>query len=72
MLIVSVKDDGPGLPRSQHRKAVRGALLDQQVLGSGLGLSIVRDIAEMYDGGFDLAESDLGGFAARMSLPAAV
>ncbi|MCY4190689.1 MAG: ATP-binding protein [Rhodospirillaceae bacterium] len=70
ILTVTVEDDGPGLPQSQRRKVVkRGARLGQQTPGSGLGLSIVRDIAEMYDGDFDLAESGIGGFAARMSLP---
>jgi len=72
MLIVTVEDDGAGLSQSQRRTAVkRGARLDEQTPGSGLGLSIVRDVAEMYDGAFDLDESDLGGLAARMTLPAA-
>lgn len=72
LLSVSVEDDGPGLSQSQRRKAVRrGERLDEQTPGSGLGLSIVRDVAEMYDGAFDLEESALGGLAARMTLPAA-
>ncbi len=50
----------------------QSAWLGWQTLGSRQGLSIVRDIAEMHDGGFDLSESDRGGFAALMSLPAAV
>lgn len=71
-LVVTVEDDGPGLSQSQRRKAVkRGTRLDEQTPGSGLGLSIVRDVAEMYDGAFDLSESDLGGLAARITLPAA-
>jgi len=71
-LMISVEDDGPGLSQSQRRKAVkRGARLDERTPGSGLGLSIVRDVAEMYDGSFDLTESDLGGLAARITLPAA-
>ncbi len=37
--------------------------------GSGLGLSIVRDVAELYEGKLELAHSQLGGLAARLKLP---
>ena len=41
--------------------------------GPGLGLAIVRDVAEIYGGSIDLEESeDLGGLLARLKLPLAV
>ncbi len=71
-LTVAVEDDGPGLAEEQ-RDAVfgRGRRLDESVPGSGLGLSIVRDIAELYGGGISLGRSSLGGLRAELDLPTA-
>ncbi|MEK0085090.1 ATP-binding protein [Benzoatithermus flavus] len=65
-----VEDDGPGLDEAA-REAVfaRGMRLDERVPGSGLGLSIVRDIAQIYDGEIVLARSSLGGLRAELILP---
>jgi len=41
------------------------------VPGSGLGLSIVVDIAELYGGALGLHEAAAGGLRARLELPAA-
>lgn len=66
-----VGDDGDGLDASERaRVGVRGERLDESVPGSGLGLSIVRDIAKLYGGSLTLAESPLGGLEARLALPA--
>ncbi len=68
---VSVEDDGPGLPDEAKDEVMkRGARLDESVPGSGLGLSIVRDIAELYNGQLTLEESPLGGLNATLVLPA--
>ncbi len=70
-LLLSVEDDGPGIPEGALSEVVdRGRRLDEKTPGSGLGLSIVRDIAELYDGKLDLSSSQLGGLAARLKLPA--
>ncbi len=70
-LSVSVEDDGPGLPvEAKDEVMKRGARLDESVPGSGLGLSIVRDIAELYNGQLSLEESTLGGLNATIVLPA--
>ena len=71
---IMVEDDGPGIP-PEEREAIfaRGARLDTTGKpGTGLGLDIVRDVAEIYGGSIRLEESeDLGGLLARLCLPPA-
>jgi signal transduction histidine kinase len=68
---IDVEDDGPGLaPEDRPRVLERGERLDESVPGSGLGLSIVRDIAKLYGGGLELGESPRGGLRAILILPA--
>jgi len=69
---ILVEDDGRGIPE-QERETIfaRGARLDTEKPGTGLGLGIVRDVAEIYGGRVSLEESeDLGGLLARLTLPA--
>jgi signal transduction histidine kinase len=71
-LVLAVEDDGPGLsPEALEKVLKRGARLDESVPGSGLGLSIVRDLAELYGGALSLEKSALGGLRAALTLPAA-
>ncbi|MBU5235084.1 ATP-binding protein, partial [Vibrio cholerae] len=43
--LLAVEDDGPGIPEAQRDQVFgRGARLDEQRVGHGLGLGIVRDI----------------------------
>jgi len=44
--------------------------LDETKPGSGLGLSIVVDLAALYGGSFSLGDSPLGGLRAKLILPA--
>ena len=69
-LIVAVEDDGPGLPE-EDRAAVlkRGRRLDETKPGSGLGLSIVADLAALYRGRFRLEAATLGGLRAVIEVP---
>ena len=73
-LLLAVEDDGPGLP-AERRAAlpVPGVRLDESVPGTGLGLAVVRDLAELYGGALrlDEAEVGLGGLRAELRLPAA-
>ena len=70
MLVLTVDDDGPGLPEAERREATkRGRRLDETKPGSGLGLSIVVDLAQLYGGTFALEDSPLGGLRARLVLP---
>ena len=71
MLLV-IEDDGPGVaPDARDRVLGRGVRADEQVPGSGLGLSIVADLAERYGGELQLGDASLGGLGVRLALPAA-
>jgi signal transduction histidine kinase len=69
-LIAEIDDDGPGLDRGARAAAIeRGKRLDESRPGSGLGLSIVVDLAAIYGGSLELNESPLGGLRAILRLP---
>jgi signal transduction histidine kinase len=69
-LRILIDDDGPGVPPARREAALtRGGRLDETVPGSGLGLDIVREIAELYRGSLSLEDSPLGGLRARLQLP---
>lgn len=69
-LILSVDDDGPGIPPGQRLLAIRrGQRLDETRPGSGLGLGIASESAELYGGNLSLDRSKLGGLSARLELP---
>ncbi len=70
-LKVTVDDDGPGLTAEQRaRIGKRGLRLDETKPGSGLGLSIVSDLATSYRGTIILDASPLGGLRVGIDLPA--
>lgn len=72
VLVMEIDDDGPGLaPDSRALAVQRGKRLDESRPGSGLGLSIVTDLASAYRGAFALGDSPLGGLRATLRLPAA-
>jgi signal transduction histidine kinase len=69
---VIVDDDGPGWSKAELAKGVkRGQRLDESKPGSGLGLSIVAELAHLYKGRFELELSPEGGLRAKLELPAA-
>jgi signal transduction histidine kinase len=71
-LRLAVEDDGPGIARHDREEVLlRGRRLDETTAGAGLGLAIVRDLAELYRGALELRGSDLGGLCAILDLPAA-
>jgi signal transduction histidine kinase len=71
-LRLTVEDDGPGLEPEQAREVLkRGARLDESAPGSGLGLSIVDELARAYGGSLTLGRSRLGGLKAELDLPRA-
>jgi signal transduction histidine kinase len=49
----------------------RGARLDESAPGSGLGLSIVDDLARAYGGAVTLGSARLGGLSVEVALPRA-
>jgi signal transduction histidine kinase len=69
-LQIIVDDDGPGLPEPARQEVLRrGRRLDETKPGSGLGLSIVADLAGLYRGHLHLDASPLGGLRAVLTLP---
>jgi len=69
---IVVDDDGRGLtPSEREQVARRGRRLDETKPGSGLGLSIVVELAQLYGGGITLGTAPLGGLRTELLLPAA-
>lgn len=63
----AIEDDGQGIPEEQRQEVLnRGTRADTSVAGQGIGLSVVRDIIESYNGEIKVDSSDLGG--ARISI----
>ena len=66
-----IEDDGPGLLPEQVGLVFQvGEKLDERVPGAGLGLPIVRDLADQYGGSITLRRGGLGGLSADLALPA--
>lgn len=71
MLRIIVDDDGRGLSAAERAQvARRGQRLDESKPGSGLGLSIVIDLASLYGGNLTLGDAPTGGLRAELLLPA--
>lgn len=68
---LTVEDDGPGIPEAQlesvQERFVR--LEGNEAEGSGLGLSIVRRIAELHDAQFDLSNVQPHGLRVTLRFP---
>ena len=69
-LRIDVDDDGPGLTPGEREGALkRGVRLDETTPGSGLGLSIVTELAELHKGVLELDAAPSGGLRARLRFP---
>jgi signal transduction histidine kinase len=72
MTVLAVEDDGAGLSDQQVAQVLRpGQRLDEAAPGFGFGLSITRELAELYGGGLDFNRSAMGGLFVSLRLPAA-
>lgn len=76
--VVRVEDNGPGVPEAyreavfeRFRQVVGGDLARGKPKGTGLGLTISRQIVEHFGGRIWLEEASLGGAAVCFTLPAA-
>jgi two-component system, OmpR family, sensor histidine kinase PhoQ len=63
-LILRVLDDGPGVS-TEHTQHIlqRGGRVDESTPGHGIGLSVVVEIVEAYEGRLSIEKSPLGGAA---------
>ena len=73
--VITVDDNGPGIPEASREDVFRPFLrLDEarnlDHPGSGLGLTIARDIARGHGGDIELTKSPLGGLRAKLHIPA--
>jgi two-component system, OmpR family, osmolarity sensor histidine kinase EnvZ len=71
---IQVEDDGPGIPEAYREKVFQPFFrLDQrhgEDAGTGLGLTIARDVVLGHGGDLKLERSSRGGLRALMLLPA--
>jgi two-component system osmolarity sensor histidine kinase EnvZ len=67
-VLVTVDDDGPGIS-PERRESVFRPFESSEAGGTGLGLTIARDIVRAHGGEIVLEESPLGGLRARIRLP---
>ena len=65
---VLVDDDGPGIPAAR-RESVFRPFASEAAGGTGLGLTIARDLVRAHGGEITLETSPLGGLRARVQLP---
>jgi two-component system sensor histidine kinase PhoQ len=69
-LRIVVEDDGPGIAAEDRARVIeRGARADEHTPGHGLGLAMVRDMADVYGGRLELSASALGGARIELALP---
>ncbi|MBV8765663.1 MAG: HAMP domain-containing protein [Hyphomicrobiales bacterium] len=75
VLTITVDDDGPGIPLDRREdvfkpflRLEKGRTLDSSG-GTGLGLTIARDIARAHGGDITLSASPLGGLRATVRVP---
>jgi signal transduction histidine kinase len=74
-LEIAVADEGPGIPEGERRRAIEpferlSTARETDSGGFGLGLAIVRAIAEGHEGSLALTENEPHGLVATIRLPA--
>ncbi len=74
-LEIAIDDDGPGIPEHQRGEVFRPfRRLDESrnldTAGTGLGLSVARDVARSHGGDIILSQAPAGGLRALVRLPA--
>jgi len=66
---IDIEDYGEGVPSEQlDRIQNRGHRLDESISGHGIGLSIVKQIAEAYEFEISFGHSQYGGLCVRLKL----
>lgn len=71
---INIEDNGPGISEKDYQKALKpfqrlDSSRNQNIAGSGLGLSISQDIIKTLDGNLNLSKSEMGGLKVEINLP---
>lgn len=71
---INIEDNGPGISKKDYQKALKpfqrlDSSRNQNIAGSGLGLSISQDIIKTLDGDLSLSKSEIGGLKVEINLP---
>jgi len=67
---ITIDDDGPGIPKEMINEVLAdGVRLDRTVPGTGIGLGIAKDLAELHGGSVVVGESGRGGTRIVVRLP---
>jgi two-component system, OmpR family, sensor histidine kinase QseC len=70
--VATVEDAGPGIPVDERERVFqRFYRLYNEGDGCGIGLSIVRAVADVHRAQIELGDSDLGGLRVTVSFPRA-
>ncbi len=59
--VITVEDDGEGIPDSVKEEIFKQGFSQGEYEGSGIGMYIVKEIAESYGGNIEVSDSELGG-----------
>ncbi|MDA8852650.1 ATP-binding protein [Hyphomicrobiales bacterium] len=73
-ITITIEDNGPGIPKKDYEKALKpfqrlDSSRNQNIAGSGLGLSISQEIMNSIGGNIKLSKSKLGGLKVIIALP---
>lgn len=69
-VLLVIDDDGPGLTSEQIPQVLQpGQRLDENAPGFGFGLSITRELVELYGGMLSLGRAPAGGLRVLLRLP---
>lgn len=69
MASITIRDDGPGI-QGDLTQLLPGKRLDESVPGFGFGLTIARELIELYGGSLNIANVLEGGLQVDIDLPA--
>jgi two-component system, OmpR family, sensor histidine kinase PhoQ len=68
-VVLRVGDDGPGIePDEVELLLQRGKRADESIPGQGIGLAVVQETVELYNGELTFGRSPLGGAEVRVEL----
>lgn len=60
-LSILIEDDGPGIDKDISEKVTERGVRSDKKQGTGIGLAIVKDIIDAYEGEIKVSKSPLGG-----------